>query len=180
MWSLSAFALYTVQVSVLYKWVEKTMVWYTAYIIFMERSLLKQTCFLSLPKALEAFDIHVSSCTSSFLLLTMEPRYWNLFNWVSTRPSICMSWSMSGGGWYITSVYLRLVFSPKAFAYFEKWMIISYTFWWLCSMKAMASANMSLYIRIFLILDTDLNWQALNRCTPSLLCIHTLQHQWRH
>ena len=61
-----------------------------AYLVFMERSLLSQTCFLSSPNALEASDIRVSSSASSLLLLaTVEPRYLNLFTWVNTWPSIC-------------------------------------------------------------------------------------------
>ena len=44
-------------------------------------SQLNQTCFLRRPKALESFDVRVSSSVSSLLLMvvTVEPRYLNLF-----------------------------------------------------------------------------------------------------
>ena len=49
--------------------------------------------------------------------------------WVSTWPSICMSWPMPWypeGGWYITSVFLKLIFSLNAFTDFKKWVLIFY------------------------------------------------------
>ena len=46
----------------------KTRVRYTAHLVFMNWSLLSQTSFPSLPKALEAFDSHVSGSTFSILL----------------------------------------------------------------------------------------------------------------
>ena len=59
---------------------ERTRVQYTAHLVFMERSLLNLTYFLSLPKTLEAFAGCVSSSVSSLLLLaTVEPRYLNSF-----------------------------------------------------------------------------------------------------
>ena len=138
---------------------------------FMERSLLSQTHFINSLKTLEAFDIRVSSSTSSLLLAAVELRYLNLFTWVSTWPFICIfrliPWA-SGGDWYITTVFLRLIFNPNAFADFEKWVTISCAFWWLCVIKRVLSAS------IFLIFLADLNWLALNRFIPGLLCIHTL------
>ena len=87
-------------ISVLVAWhddkTEGTMAPHTAHLILMERSLFNQTRFFSLAKALEAFDIRVSSSASILLLLvTVEPWYFNLFTWVSIWPSICMSWPMS-------------------------------------------------------------------------------------
>ena len=121
---------------------------------WMEMSSLSQTCFLSLSSALEAFDICVSSSATSLLLLvTMESIYLNLFTYVSTWPSICMSWPMSwepGKGWYITSVFLKLILSSNAFADFKKQVIISNESWWLCAMKAVSSAKMTLHTRTFL------------------------------
>ena len=64
------------------------MVRYIAHIVFMERPLSSQTHFLSLSKALEVFDIRVSSSVSSLLLLLFEFRYLNLFTWISTWLSL--------------------------------------------------------------------------------------------
>ena len=86
--------------------IETGSVCVSAHLVFMETSLLSQTRFLNPAKALEAFYICMSSSASSLLLLeTVEPRYMNLFIWVSTWPSTCISWLMSWdpvGGWYIT------------------------------------------------------------------------------
>ena len=66
-------------VSALCRRVERTMV-STLHIV--ELDSLPQ-----LVKALKAFDICVSSLASSlWLLATGEPRYLNLFTWVSTWP----------------------------------------------------------------------------------------------
>ena len=45
------------------------MAQYTAHLVFMERSLVRQTHFLSLPKTLEAFDIPVSSSVGQLVVL---------------------------------------------------------------------------------------------------------------
>ena len=56
------------------------MAWYPANLVFMEKSLLSQICFISPPKALEPFNIHVSSFSFSPLMLaTVKPRYLNVY-----------------------------------------------------------------------------------------------------
>ena len=77
----------------------------------------------------------------------------NKFSCAITCPFVCMSWSMSQDServWYITLIFLRLIFFSNAFAEFEKWVIISSGSWWLCVMKAVSSENMSLHTRTFL------------------------------
>ena len=109
---------------------ERTMAQYST-IYFLWRSLSSQTHFLNPP--MEALVIHLFCSASSLLLLAIvEPRDLNLFTWVSTWPSICMSSLMSwdpGGGWYITLIFLRLIFSPNALADFENQVIISCASW---------------------------------------------------
>ena len=89
---------------------------------------------------------------------------------------ICMFYPMSWDprrGYYITSVFLRLIFSKNTLADFEKWEI-SFASRWSCSMKAVSSANMSLCTRIFLIFLADLNCLTLNRFAHGWLYLYFL------
>ena len=68
----------SVQISVPHEMIKRTMVRYTAHLVFTERLFLIQTCFFLRLKALEIFDNCVSSSTSSMLWGTVEPSYLNL------------------------------------------------------------------------------------------------------
>ena len=123
---LWASALYTIQVSALYRMVERTIEQYIARLVFIEMSLLSQTRFLSLLKALEAFDVCVSSSASSQLLVTVVPRYLNIFILVNTGSlSVCLGQCDE----FQVKVSSWLIFSPNAFKDLEKWLIISRASW---------------------------------------------------
>ena len=110
------------------------------------------------------------------LLVTVEPRYLNLFTWVITWPAFSMSWPMSWdpwGNWYITC-FLEVNFQPKCLWKF--WEIGDYFLCILvlvCIKGNVISKHGLMYQNISGHFFLDFNWLALNRFASCLLCIHT-------
>ena len=76
---------------------------------------------------------------------------------------------ISEAGWYITSVFMRLIFRANTCADFQKRVVIFCTSLLLCVTKKVSSANMSLRTRTYLVIFAELNLITLNKLAPGLL-----------
>ena len=62
---------------------------------------------------------------------------------------LCRCHEIPGVGWYINSVFFRLIFNPNVFVDFEKQVIISCACWCLFATKVVSSTNISSRTRIY-------------------------------
>ena len=88
-----------------------------------------------------------------------------------------MLWN-SWGGWYITSIFLRLIFSLNAFADFEKPVTIS----WSWSTKQCCQqiwARLSEHFWLFLQIYIDWRWTGLSLCNFTISLYIKIQTNWQ-
>ena len=99
---------------------------YNAHLIFMERFLLRQTCFFNQPKVLKSFNVRISRFASCLLCTTTELRYLNLFTWIGARFSNLTRAKQSRKGLVHNVNFLGVNLQPKYLFIFRKtWILVT-------------------------------------------------------